>query len=44
MEIDEEDKVMDKEKDEVGGLMTITTTSKEVMGKATEDRGITSQM
>jgi len=44
MEIEEEDKVMDKEKDEVGGLMTTTTTSKEVMGKATEDRGITSQM
>ena len=40
----------DKDKDEVGGPMTTTTTSKEeeaqkeVMGKATQDLGMTSQI
>ena len=44
------DEVVDKDKDEVGGPMTTTTTSKEeeaqqeVMGKATQDRGMTSQI
>ena len=48
VDIAQEDEVMDKDK--VGGLMMTTTTSKEeeaqqeTVGKATQDRGTTSQM